>query len=126
MLHLGADDIADCAAAKTANDAFCYTDLDHILRWRGVTHLLFSGCTTDVCVSSTMRHAADRTARAPHGQRNDTLNAETFNLTRFMAEGTLNATEIATTMAYAGRQAGLVPHEVKATLTSALAAGGRR
>ncbi len=45
---------------KTANDAFCYTDLDHILRWRGVTHLLFSGCTTDVCVSSTMRQAADR------------------------------------------------------------------
>lgn len=75
---------------------------------------------------AALRHAADRTARAPHGQRNDTLNAETFNLTRFMAEGTLNATEIATTMAYAGRQAGLVPHEVKATLTSALAAGGRR
>lgn len=45
---------------KTANDAFCYTDLDHILRWRGITHLLFSGCTTDVCVSSTMRQAADR------------------------------------------------------------------
>ena len=45
---------------KTANDAFCYTDLDHILRWRGISHLLFTGCTTDVCVSSTMRQAADR------------------------------------------------------------------
>jgi nicotinamidase-related amidase len=50
----------DIVIDKTANDAFCYTDLDHILRWRGVTHLLFSGCTTDVCVSSTMRQAADR------------------------------------------------------------------
>jgi nicotinamidase-related amidase len=50
----------DVIVDKTANDAFCYTDLDHILRWRGVTHLLFSGCTTDVCVSSTMRQAADR------------------------------------------------------------------
>jgi len=50
----------DVVVDKTANDAFCYTDLDHILRWRGITHLLFSGCTTDVCVSSTLRQAADR------------------------------------------------------------------
>lgn len=50
----------DVILDKTANDAFCHTDLDHILRWRGITHLLFSGCTTDVCVSSTLRQAADR------------------------------------------------------------------
>ena len=50
----------DVVVDKTANGAFCYTDLDHVLRWRGVTHLLFSGCTTDVCVHSTLREACDR------------------------------------------------------------------
>ena len=75
---------------------------------------------------AALRHAADRAASAPQGRRNDTLNAETFSLTRFMAEGDPGAAEIATAMAYAGRQAGLLPHEVKGTLTSALAAGKRR
>lgn len=74
---------------------------------------------------AALRRAADRAASAPEGQRNDVLNSETFSLTRFLAEETLHATEIATAMAYAGRQAGLLPPEVKATLTSALAAGSR-
>jgi nicotinamidase-related amidase len=51
---------ADVIVDKTANGAFTHTDLDHVLRARGITHLLFSGCTTDVCVSTTMREAADR------------------------------------------------------------------
>ena len=75
---------------------------------------------------AALRHAADRVAIAQQGQRNDTLNTETFRLTRFLAEGTLDATEVATAMAYAARQAGLLPPEVKATLASALAAGLRR
>ncbi|TCW78763.1 cysteine hydrolase [Burkholderia sp. SRS-46] len=50
----------DIIVDKTANGAFTYTELDHILRARGITHLLFSGCTTDVCVSTTMREAQDR------------------------------------------------------------------
>jgi hypothetical protein len=75
---------------------------------------------------AALRRAADRVATAPHGQRNDTLNSETFSLTRFLAEGTLDAAEVATAMAYAGRQAGLPPLEVKATLASTLAAGARR
>ena len=50
----------DVVVDKTANGAFTHTDLDHILRARGITHLLFSGCTTDVCVHTTMRDAADR------------------------------------------------------------------
>lgn len=45
---------------KTANGAFCYTDLEHLLRWRGITHLMFTGCTTDVCVHTTLREANDR------------------------------------------------------------------
>jgi hypothetical protein len=54
------------------------------------------------------------------------LNIETFSLTRFLTEGTLEVTEVATAMAYAGRQAGLPALEVKATLSSALAARLRR
>ena len=54
--------VAECDVVvdKTANGAFTYTDLDHILRARGIGHLLFAGCTTDVCVHSTLREACDR------------------------------------------------------------------
>jgi nicotinamidase-related amidase len=50
----------DVIVDKTANGAFTYTDLDLILRARGITHLLFTGCTTDVCVHTTLREAVDR------------------------------------------------------------------
>jgi biuret amidohydrolase len=50
----------DIIVDKTANGAFTYTDLEHVLRAKGITHLLFCGCTTDVCVHSTMREAGDR------------------------------------------------------------------
>jgi nicotinamidase-related amidase len=53
-------DDADVIIDKTANGAFTYTDLDHVLRWRGITHLIFTGCTTDVCVHTTLREANDR------------------------------------------------------------------
>jgi biuret amidohydrolase len=51
---------SDVVIDKTANGAFTHTDLDHVLRARGITHLLFAGCTTDVCVHSTLREAVDR------------------------------------------------------------------
>lgn len=50
----------DIIVDKTCNSAFTYTDLEHILQARGITHLLFSGCTTDVCVHTTLREACDR------------------------------------------------------------------
>ena len=37
----------DVIIDKTANGAFYQTDLDLVLRARGITHLIFSGCTTD-------------------------------------------------------------------------------
>jgi nicotinamidase-related amidase len=50
----------DIVIDKTANGAFTYTDLEHVLRAKGVTHLFLTGCTTDVCVHSTLREAQDR------------------------------------------------------------------
>lgn len=50
----------DLIIDKTANGAFSHTDLDHVLRARGITHLMFTGCTTDVCVHTTQREACDR------------------------------------------------------------------
>ena len=50
----------DAIVDKTANGAFTYTDLEQILQAKAVTHLLFAGCTTDVCVHTTLREAVDR------------------------------------------------------------------
>lgn len=50
----------DIIVDKTCNGAFTYTDFEHVLRAQGITHLLFSGCTTDVCVHTTLREACDR------------------------------------------------------------------
>jgi biuret amidohydrolase len=50
----------DVVVDKTACGAFTYTDLEQILRAQGVSHLVLTGCTTDVGVHSTMREANDR------------------------------------------------------------------
>ncbi|WP_295808804.1 isochorismatase family cysteine hydrolase [uncultured Nitratireductor sp.] len=50
----------DVIVDKTCNGSFTYTDLDHVLRAKGITHLLFTGCTTDVCVHTSLREACDR------------------------------------------------------------------
>ncbi|WP_229708986.1 cysteine hydrolase family protein [Silvimonas iriomotensis] len=45
---------------KPGYGAFYATDLEHMLRNMGITHVLLAGVTTQCCVHSTLREAVDR------------------------------------------------------------------
>lgn len=50
----------DLIVCKHRFSGFFETDLDEILKSRSIKHLIFTGCTTSVCVESTVRDAMFR------------------------------------------------------------------
>lgn len=63
----GAGIIPACAPApgelvldKPGKGMFHATGIEAVLRGRGITHLVFAGVTTEVCVQTSMREANDR------------------------------------------------------------------
>jgi ureidoacrylate peracid hydrolase len=50
----------DFVVPKARYSGFCGTDLDNVLRSRGVRHLIFAGIASNVCVESTLREAYHR------------------------------------------------------------------
>jgi nicotinamidase-related amidase len=63
----GSDFVPECAPkpgelviSKPGKDAFYGTNLREYLTNRAITHLVFTGCTTEVCVQTSMRCANDR------------------------------------------------------------------
>ena len=63
----GNEIVAPCAPApgeividKPGKGMFYATDVASILEARGITHLVFAGVTTEVCVQTSMREANDR------------------------------------------------------------------
>jgi ureidoacrylate peracid hydrolase len=61
--HRSSEDVIRRDAPRHRFSGFYETDLDAVLRGRGLTDLIVTGCTTSVCVESTIRDAMFRDYR---------------------------------------------------------------
>ena len=50
-------DDSDIIVSKTANDSFYKSELNNILKAKGIEELVVTGCATDFCVDSTIKSA---------------------------------------------------------------------
>jgi hypothetical protein len=73
-------------------------------------------------ITHRMAQAYENVARAPEGQRNQTLNRETFILACAAIQGHINAAEVEHLMLLAAQTSGLPTREALATINSAMRA----
>ena len=69
-----------------------------------------------------LRHAIERVATAPSGQANDTLNRQTWSMTRFIAEGSLTESEVRDSLLASARVRAIPIREAVGTINSGLKA----
>ncbi len=55
--YIDAAKYADAVVIKNRYNAFLHTNLELMLRTAGIERVVFCGCTTNVCVESSARHA---------------------------------------------------------------------
>ncbi len=74
---------------------------------------------------AALRNAIETVATAPAGQANDTLNRQTYQMARFLAEGSLTEAEITDCLMSAARVRAIPMREAMATIGSGLRARGK-
>ena len=78
-------------------------------------------------ITAAFKDAVTTVASAPDGQRNQSLNDETFDMfSKFVPAGLLSADDVAAAMQEAGESCGLEPGAVSATIESAWIGGQRK
>ncbi len=75
---------ADLIIDKVGSGCFYGTEMEHVLRNRGIRNLIFTGVTTECCVHTSIREASDR------GFDNLLLSDCTAAVTRELKEAALN------------------------------------
>lgn len=74
---------------------------------------------------AALRGEVERVRAAQEGERNDTLNRAAFSLGQLVADGQLDADEVADELTEAAEEAGLMARETRATIRSGLRGGAR-